>query len=148
MSRPSSQLSFGNHRSMIPVPIRRESAFPNTASVSLGPQWTKHKALGEDVMLNPQEFFNVNSRIKKTVDIILPWNYLVQGPGPKTPVQRPCSLGDPSLKKKLRAMADDPEHPTFRHTYLNGRVWFFFRILDLELAKLPLSGTPRTTDTP
>ncbi|KAI0458029.1 hypothetical protein F5B21DRAFT_519987 [Xylaria acuta] len=156
MSRPSSEFSFKSHRSMIPVPIRRDSALRNTIApvpVSLGPQWRKHNALREeDITLTPTECFNVNSRIRKTVDIILPWDYLVQGPGPKRPIRRPCSLGDPALKKKIRAMADDPTHPEFRHTYLNGRVWFFFRILDLEIAKLPLVGdrpsTPRATDTP
>ncbi|KAI8951763.1 hypothetical protein F4801DRAFT_543355 [Xylaria longipes] len=104
------------------------------------------------------------------MDTILHWDYLIQGPGPRTyalhsrlgvaliadiiirPIKRPCSLGDPVLKEKLREMAYDPSHYEFRHTYLNGRVWFYFRILDVELAKLPLVGdrpcTPKTTDTP
>ncbi|KAI1744444.1 hypothetical protein F4680DRAFT_443723 [Xylaria scruposa] len=154
MSRTPSELSFRNHRSMIPVPVRREPAFRNTA------QWTKHNALIDgDITLTPQEYFNVNSRIKKTLDTVLPWNYVVQGPGPGIylldshlgvalvadirirPLKGPCPLGDPALKGKLHAMANDPKHPIFRHTYLDGKVWFYFRILDVEVAKLPLEDS-------
>ncbi|TRX98516.1 hypothetical protein FHL15_000590 [Xylaria flabelliformis] len=157
MSPTPLERSFRNHRSMIPVPVKRESPFRSTTAPSLEPQWTKHNALIDgDITLTPQEYFNVNNRIKKTVETVLPWNYVVQGPGPRTylldshlgvalvadirirPIKRPCSLGDPALKEKLQAMANDPKHPIFRHTYLDGKVWFYFRILDLELARLPL----------
>ncbi|KAI0487453.1 hypothetical protein F4859DRAFT_510023 [Xylaria cf. heliscus] len=172
MSRPTSRQSF-RYRSMIPVPIRRDSAPQKTTTpvpLSLGPQGKKHAAIREDIVLTPEEFFYVNKRIQRTLDIILPWNYRIQGPGPKTyilhanlgvalvadiiirPITRPCSLGNPVLKKRLRDMADDPTTQEFRHTYLGGKVWFFLSILDTGMAKLPLlddtPDTPRTTRTP
>ncbi|KAI1114659.1 hypothetical protein F5Y14DRAFT_461250 [Nemania sp. NC0429] len=95
------------------------------------------------------EWFNVNHRIMKTVDIVLPHEYVIRGPGPHLyelhshlgvalcaeimirPIKTPCSLADPALKMKLRAMAENPQHTEFRHTYPNGRIWFFFRVLDI-----------------
>ncbi|KAJ2995029.1 hypothetical protein NUW58_g1391 [Xylaria curta] len=121
-----------SERSMIPVSTNRGLAFQNPFL------WAKHRALRGDFVLTPQEWFNVNSRIKKSVDKILPYGYLIQGPGPKTPIKRPCSLADPSVQQKIRAMAENPDHPEFRYTYLNGKVWFSFRIIDLEEARQPL----------
>ncbi|KAI0405527.1 hypothetical protein F4802DRAFT_606789 [Xylaria palmicola] len=146
---------------MIPVPTRRASGessriSPSGSPISLAPEWTKHAALRSNVMLTPEEWFNVNRRIIKTVDVVLSYGYLIQGPGPKTyelhshlgialvadiiirPIQRPCSLADPALQEKIRTMAQDPTHYEFRHTYLNGRVWFYFRIIDTQVAREPL----------
>ncbi len=129
---------------MIPLPVRRDLASQ------------KHAALRGNITLTPEECFNVNRRIIKTVDIILPFEYLIQGPGPKTyelhahlgvalvadirirPIQRPCALANPELQRKIRQMAADPRRPEFRHTYLHGKVWFSFQIIDLEIARQPL----------
>ncbi|KAI1424600.1 hypothetical protein F5Y12DRAFT_797001 [Xylaria sp. FL1777] len=132
-------------RSMIPVPVlRRHSTF------------RKHAALTENIRLTPDECVNVNRRIVRTVDIILPYEFLIQGPGPKTyelhahlgvalvadirvrPIHRPCPLGNPELQRKIREMAANPRCPEFRHTYLHGKVWFSFRILDPDIARQPL----------
>ncbi|KAI0877855.1 hypothetical protein GGS24DRAFT_445285 [Hypoxylon argillaceum] len=155
-----SQQSF---RSLIPVPVSPDSSRRSRFHALLvsAPPWTKHAALRSDVMmLTREEWFNVNRRIKETVDTILQYGHVIQGPGPKTyelhshlgvalcaeiairPVKRPCSLANPALQRKLRAMAGDPMHTEFRHTYLNGKVWFYFRILDLEIARQPLVRDP------
>ncbi|KAI1291281.1 hypothetical protein F5Y03DRAFT_400825 [Xylaria venustula] len=143
---PSSQRSFeGSPRSHIPVPrTKRDSSF------------RKHAALNQDITLTPEEWFNVNRRIIKTVDIILSYGHLIQGPGPHTyelhahlgvalvaeiivrPIQRPCSLADPRLQRSIKEMAADPRHPEFRHTYPGGKIWFSFSILDPEIAEQPL----------
>jgi hypothetical protein len=158
------QQSFQPFRSMIPVPVSQDSASRTSrfhAPIISAPQWSKHAALRSDLILTREEWFNINRRIKRTVDTILHYGCIIQGPGPKTyelhahlgialcaeiairPIQRPCSLTDPVLLNKLRAMAENPRHAEFRHTYLNGRVWFFFRIIDLEIARQPLSiGNP------
>ncbi|KAI3320761.1 hypothetical protein HD806DRAFT_537829 [Xylariaceae sp. AK1471] len=137
---------------------------PAPVPVSSAPQWTKHAALRGHFTFTPEEWFNVNRRIAETVDTVLPHGLLIQGPGPETyelhahlgvalvaeiiirPIQRPCSLANPILQGKIRAMANDPTQPEFRHTYLKGRVWFFFRILDPKMARQPLaehdSGSP------
>ncbi|KAI1437812.1 hypothetical protein GGR50DRAFT_643021 [Xylaria sp. CBS 124048] len=54
------------------------------------------------------------------------------------PIQRPCWLADAVVQEKIWSMARDPTHARFRHTYLNGRVWFFFRVTDLEVARRPM----------
>ncbi|KAI1122824.1 hypothetical protein F5Y10DRAFT_270689 [Nemania abortiva] len=159
-SQKSTQSLPGYTGSMIPVPVPQGISPASCLHTPLFPaaQWTKHAALRSrnDLSLSPGEWFNVNCRIKKTVDILLSHGYLIQGPGPKTyelhsnlgvalcaeiairPIQRTCSLADSVLQEKLLAMANDPRHAEFRYTYLNGRVWFFFRIIDLELARQPL----------
>ncbi|KAI0201789.1 hypothetical protein F4808DRAFT_469097 [Astrocystis sublimbata] len=137
---------------------------------SFGVLWTRHKALKGDVSLTPDECYNVNKRIRRTIETILPHNHLIEGPGPWTyemdahlgvlliadiiirPIKTPCSLGDPILKEKLRRMAYDPNQKYFRHTYHGGKVWFSFRILHPELAKQPLmddglGNTPKTLAT-
>ncbi|KAI0522290.1 hypothetical protein F5B22DRAFT_660606 [Xylaria bambusicola] len=137
-------------RCMLPVP-----SSPTSPSY-FTPLHTKHAALKDNVSLAPHEWLNVNRRIVRTVDTILPYGPLIQGPGPKTyelhadlgvalvadiairPIRRPCSLSNAELQNKIRQMAADPRKSEFRHTYLNGRVWFSFRILDLELASQPL----------
>lgn len=119
--------------SLIPVWASREP------TIQTSPFHTKHAALRGNPPLTPDEWFNVNHRIRKTVDIILPHGYLIEGPGPEMyklsshlgvalcaeivirPLQAPCSLADPVLQKKPK-----------------GRVWFFFRILDITVARKPL----------
>lgn len=141
-------------RSMIPVPRKHNTALQLYRPVGLG--HTKHAAVRGDFHFTPVEWFNVNERIKKTVDLVLPSNCLIRGPGPGTcelhtclgvalvaeviirPIKKPCSLGKPSLQREIRALANDPKHPAFRHTYDGGKVWFFFRILDQVLAGQPL----------
>ncbi|KAK5633923.1 hypothetical protein RRF57_009637 [Xylaria bambusicola] len=149
---PSSVYSFAARaRCMLPVP-----SSPTSTSSYLASLYTKHAALREDSTLAPHEWFNVNRRIVRTVDTILPYGPVIQGPGPKTyelhanlgvalvadiairPIRRPCSLSNAELQNKIRQMAADPRKPEFRHTYLNGRVWFSFCILDLELARQSL----------
>lgn len=118
--------------------------------------YRKHTALEDNFPLAPQQWRNVNRRIVRTVDIILPHGPLIQGPGPKRyelhanlgvalvanivirPNRRPCSLANVELQHKISIMAADPRQSEFRHTYHEGRVWFSFCILDLELASLPL----------
>ncbi|KAI0118428.1 hypothetical protein GGR51DRAFT_545648 [Nemania sp. FL0031] len=140
LSRQSSQLSSASSRSRIPVPVSRNSASPTSqfhTPLSLSPLWTKHAALRDNLHLTREEWFNVNRRIRKTVDVILSHGYVVRGPGPGLeelhselgialcaeimirPIQRPCSLSDPLLQEKLWTMAKDPQHAEFRHTYLN-----------------------------
>ncbi|KAI0419536.1 hypothetical protein F5X98DRAFT_334333 [Xylaria grammica] len=147
-------------RSMIPVPVWRGSAFRNpfyTAPVYLAPQYTKHAALEGEFPFSPEEWHNVNRRIIETVNIVLPHGYRIRGPGPRTyelhaklgvalvadivirPIRRPCSLANPRLQRKIRDMANDPRRPDFRHTYPKGKVWFFFRIIDADLARQPLA---------
>ncbi|KAJ8131427.1 hypothetical protein O1611_g2199 [Lasiodiplodia mahajangana] len=161
LSRRSTQTSLGPSKSRIPMPVAHDPASPASqfhTPLSLSPLWAKHAALRTDVTLTREEWFNVNRRIRKTVDTILSHGHTIRGPGPALeelhsnlgvalcaeilirPIQRPCSLNDPLLQGKLRAMAKDPQHTGFRHTYLNGKVWFFFRIIDLEIAVQPLAG--------
>ncbi|KAI0532681.1 hypothetical protein GGR58DRAFT_517515 [Xylaria digitata] len=162
LSRQSSyqSSSYGHTRSKIPVPTRRDSAPGNPPffnPVPLAPEYSRHAALRGDFQFTPEEWYNVNQRIIETVNIVLPYGYLIQGPGPRTyelhahlgvalvgdivirPIQRPCSLKNPDLQRKIRQMAADPQHPEFRHTYLNGKVWFFFRILNPDIARQPLT---------
>jgi len=142
--------------SRIPVPrdiCRRDTTL---VPISTGARRQKHAAIRGDFRFAPNEWFNVNRRIVETVETVLPHGMIIQGPGLKQmeldaglgvalvaeiairPIKRICSLADPALQSKIRAMAVDPSHAEFRHTYLNGRVWFFFRILDPELGKQPL----------
>ncbi|KAI1823696.1 hypothetical protein F4861DRAFT_549459 [Xylaria intraflava] len=137
------------------IPIR--SGQHSGGSTASGPEYMKHAALETTLKFTPEEHRNVNERIKKTVDVVLANEYIVQGPGPKAyvlsaklgvafiaeivvrPIQRTCSLTDPVLQEKIRAMAADPTHERFRHTYLNGRIWFYFRITDPVVARRPLA---------
>ncbi|KAI2632750.1 hypothetical protein GGS21DRAFT_491256 [Xylaria nigripes] len=156
-SRPSSR-ALSRSNSKIPVPVRRDSmrSVPSTPTVDSALLSRKHAALDADLELTPDEWRNVNARIKKTVDILISQGHIIQGPGPRTygftanlgialvadiairPNQRVCSLADPVLQEKLCAMARDPAHATFRYTFLHGRVWFHFRVDDRDLAAQPL----------
>ncbi|GAW27066.1 hypothetical protein SAMD00023353_6600360 [Rosellinia necatrix] len=125
--------------------------------VPLAPEQTRHAALEGDIDFTPDEWLNVNRRIMKTVNTILPYGYVIEGPGPREyelhshlgvalvaeiyirPIRRSCSLANPKLQEKIRDMASDTTHLPFRHTYLHGRVWFFFRVINPEMARQPLS---------
>jgi hypothetical protein len=140
------------------IPVRRDTCRRATISVriSTGARRQKHAAIRGDFRFTTDEWFNVNQRIVEMVETVLSHDVVIQGPGPRQiemeaglgvalvaeiairPIKRICSLADPALQSRIRAMAVDPSHAEFRHTYLNGSVWFFFRILDPKLGKEPL----------
>ncbi|KAI0018067.1 hypothetical protein F4780DRAFT_795410 [Xylariomycetidae sp. FL0641] len=127
-----------------------------TRRTTLGPQYRKHAALrgNATVPVSSQEWYQVNQNIQKTTEKILRKNYVLEGLGPGVwkldggfgialvaeviirPLKKECSLADPKLQKKIRAMADDPTHGEFRHTtWEDGKVWFRFKVLDLDEAR-------------
>ncbi|CAJ2503834.1 Uu.00g112280.m01.CDS01 [Anthostomella pinea] len=134
----------------------------HTPPTSPSPQYAfehrKHAALKDRrTPLTPEQWFNVNQAIKKTVDAVLAKNYELDGLGPGEweldvelgvslvaevryrPLKKQCSLNDPKLKAKLRKMARDVTHGEFRHTYDGGKVWFFFRLVDPDIvAQFPV----------
>ncbi|KAI0595242.1 hypothetical protein F4775DRAFT_570080 [Biscogniauxia sp. FL1348] len=118
----------------------------------------KHAALRgnpKSLLLTSEEWRNINQRIKMTVDKVLSRSYVLDGLGPGVwelhtnlgvallaevivrPLKTPCSLADPKLMAKLRAMANDVTHKEFRYTYEGGKVWFRFKMIDLEVAMKP-----------
>ncbi|KAI5917283.1 hypothetical protein F4810DRAFT_697200 [Camillea tinctor] len=134
------------------MPTRKLSSSPSRED-------GKHAALRgnpKSLVLTPEEWQNINRRIKTTVEKVLSRNYVLDGLGPGVwelhtnlgvallaevivrPLKTPCSLADPKLMAKLRAMGNDVTHPEFRYTYEGGKVWFRFKMIDLGIAMKPI----------
>ncbi|KAI1339342.1 hypothetical protein F5Y15DRAFT_416210 [Xylariaceae sp. FL0016] len=123
--------------------------------------YKKHAALRGNPRrrLQPEEWYNVNRRIAATADIIISRNYVLDGLGPGKwdidgglgiallacvqirPLKAACSLSDEKIQSDILNMARDPSHPHFRHNSEIGNVWFQFRMLNLDLAVLPLEDS-------
>ncbi|KAI1489616.1 hypothetical protein F5X96DRAFT_695683 [Biscogniauxia mediterranea] len=128
-------------------------------SSTLNLEGRQHAALRgnpKSLVLTSEEWRNINQRIRMTVDTVLSRSYVLDGMGPGRwelhtnlgvallaevivrPLKTPCSLADPKLMAKLRAMASDVTHQEFRYTYEGGKVWFRFKMIDLEIAMKPI----------
>ncbi|KAI1495946.1 hypothetical protein F5X99DRAFT_425307 [Biscogniauxia marginata] len=133
----------------------------NKLSYSSDKQHAALRGNPKSLVLSPEEWRNINQRIRKTVDIVLSRNYTLEGSEPGIwvldanlgvallaevivrPLRTQCSLEDPKLHAKIRAMGNDVTHKEFRHTYVGGKVWFRFKMLDLELAIKPIEDRLR-----
>ncbi|KAI0147534.1 hypothetical protein GGR57DRAFT_476783 [Xylariaceae sp. FL1272] len=130
---------------------------------SSSPNPQQHAALHgkPSVPLTNDQWRNIHSRIIKTVDIVLAHDFVFRGPGPQSielhanlgialvveniirPIQIPCKISNPAIQRKIRAMASDIKHHPFRYTYVGGRVWFSFNMLDADQAVRPIGESPK-----
>ncbi|KAI1261571.1 hypothetical protein F5Y18DRAFT_419519 [Xylariaceae sp. FL1019] len=130
---------------------------------SSSPNPHQHAALHgkPSIPLTPGQWRNIHARIIKTVDIVLAHDFTFRGPGPQSielhanlgvalvveniirPIQIPCSISNPAIQRRIRVMASDLRHRAFRHTYVGGRVWFSFSMLDANQAVRPIGESPK-----